>query len=512
MLGAVAVFGVLAVVGFLLYRKRRRTHVVHSPISMEGISASEARDILNVMKLAPRWLMPNGDTEVAFVIEKYADGATQRLRLVLPAPVGGVPIVAARKETVRHRGENNDIFKVADVRVNGGFVEYVVEPLQHWQVPRPCEQRVLGWSTEYCQVASALAAGFGDTDASLFTKEIELRTASQLTLRADEIELDTENITFNDVKTLIVVPLATRSKRRCCGPSSLAYTRLLGEVDLAHSSDGRISSKRGMDDGLGLHSRRANIFFSWSFAQRFEDFVDAFDEYIVLPEVNIPVRSRQRMYGWISPLSLDQLAAKQDGAVEWAEKFEVLVRTIGKSREKGEEGKGHGTVVVFTPISAPLCSADALRDESFEPEPMARLWCVWEVFVTMKTGSRLTVIAPKSRYSLPEKIHLDARSAKCKGEEALLIRRVVEAQATMEVDARLDFADINEFVRDAIANGGRGTTRSAAVWWKRKRPNSLQRTPRTGAKGGSLAAPLLGDPSDGARVDLERGRELLSIQ
>ena len=129
----------------------------------------------------------------------------------------------------------------------------------------------------------------------------------------------------------------------------------------------------------------------------------------------------------------------------------------------------------------------------------------------MKTGSRLTVIAPKSRYSLPEKIHLDARSAKCKGEEALLIRRVVEAQATMEVDARLDFADINEFVRDAIANGGRGTTRSAAVGLV-SRPNSLQRTPRTGAKGGSLAAPLLGDPSDGARVDLERGRELLSIQ
>ena len=386
------------------------------------------------------------------------DDVAQRIRATLQAPGGGISIIAAVMDTVWHHGTEGTLFKVVKVKVNEyGTVEYIVEPLQHWQVPRPCDESLLGWSSEYRDVACALAAGVGEADASLFKKECELRTHARKKLSADEIELDTENITFNDIKQLIVVPLALRSKKRCGGPSSLAYSRILGTVDAAHSSDGRIASTAAID-GKGLHSRRANIFFSWSFAQRFEDFVDAFDEYIHSPEANIPLQSQQRMYGWVSPLSVDQLAGKKDGPEEWATKFEVLIRAIG-GNEKGEEGKGHGTVVVFTPVSPPLCSPASLMSESFEPEPLTRQWCVWELFVTMKTGTRLTVIVPR-RYARPREIYVDARGAKCKGVEAQLIRRVIEVQATMEFDARLDFTDVDAFVRDAFESGGGGAVRS----------------------------------------------------
>ena len=141
-------------------------------------------------------------------------------------------------------------------------------------------------------------------------------------------------------------------------------------------------------------------------------------------------------------------------------KFEVLIRAIG-GNEKGEEGKGHGTVVVFTPVSPPLCSPASLMSESFEPEPLTRQWCMWELFVTMKTGTRLTVVVPR-KHARPREICVDTRGAKCKGVEAQLIRRVVEVQATMEVDAKLDFADVDDFVREAFRCEGRGAVRPLA--------------------------------------------------
>jgi hypothetical protein len=289
----------------------------------------------------------------------------------------------------------------------------------------------------------------------LLDKEEKLRMGLRKTLRADEIELDTENITFNDIKELVVVPLARRLKKRCGGPSSLAYSRILGPVDAAHSSDGRIKSTVLGNNGKGLPSRRANIFFSWSFTQRFEDFIHAFEEYNA---ANIPEHSQQRMYGWVSPLSLDQLATKKDKPADWATKFEVLIRAIG-GNEKGEEGKGHGTVVVFTPVSPPFCNEEgaalAIEEagESFEPEPLTRMWCVWEMFVTKKTGTRLTVIVPRN-YVRPPDIYVKSRNAKCTGStQAQLIRRVIEVQATMEVDVRLNFADVDNFVKDAFENG-----------------------------------------------------------
>ena len=433
---------------------------------MEGISAEEARDILIVVKSSPRWLMPNGDTVLGFELVKNDGDVAQRICVTHQAPHRGIAIAAAKYDTVKRRGTVAPLFKVVEVRSDmQGNLEYVTEPLQHWQVPRPCDEELLGWSPEYCDVARALAgvspthssssssaaasaplldAESGDVEMDM-KKEIALRKACRCVLSADEVELDTDNVTFNDIKQLVVVPLAHRFQKCCFGPSSLAYTRILGKVGATHSSDGRISSKAS-DDGKGLHSRRANIFFSWSFAQRFEDFVDAFDQYLVSPDVNIPVQSRQRMYGWVSPLSLDQLAAKQDGPAQWAEKFEVLVRAIGEN-EHHEPGKGHGTVVVFTSVSPPLCSPESV--DSFEPEPLTRLWCVWEMFVTMKTGSRLTVMVPK-RYSRPHQIFVNVRAARSRGVEAQLIRRVVEVQATMEVNARLDFADVDDFVTEAF--------------------------------------------------------------
>jgi len=187
------------------------------------------------------------------------------------------------------------------------------------------------------------------------------------------------------------------------------------------------------------------------------------------------------MYGWVSPLSLDQLATKKDKPADWATKFEVLIRAIG-GNEKGEEGKGHGTVVVFTPVSPPFCSPASLAadregaapcsyeegaatelggaGESFEPEPLTRMWCVWEMFVTKKTGTRLTVIVPRN-YVRPPDIYVKSRNAKCTGStQAQLIRRVIEVQATMEVDARLNFADVDDFVKEAFENGGSGAVRS----------------------------------------------------
>ena len=464
-MGLLALFFCIIIM-LLLWRKKR---TVQAPISMEGISSEEAKDILHVAKNAPRWLMPNGvDTILGFRIEKSVGDAVRRLRVDDDAPNDGhfkaTRIVAAKMETVKRKTDGR-LFKVVKVvKTSSGDANYIVEPLQHWQVPRPCDESLLGWSDEYCDVARALAArSYFELEQKdqnkLKEREDRLRTSSCKTFREDEIELDKESITFNDIKQLIVVPLARKLERRCCGPSSLAYSRILGDVDPSHSSDGRISSDDSeANDGKGLHSRRANIFFSWSFAQRFEDFVDAFDEYLVLPDVNIPPSSRQRMYGWVSPLSTDQLAAKQDGPEAWARKFEVLVRTIGASREKGEEGQGHGTVVVFTPVSAPLCNP-ANDDGAFEPEPMTRLWCVWELFVTMKTGSRLTVIIPSKRYPRPSGIYAKSDEAKCKGEEAQLIRRVVEAQATMKVDAQLDFSDIDHFVKDAFESRGAGAVR-----------------------------------------------------
>jgi hypothetical protein len=417
-------------------------------------------------------------------------------------------------DTVKLCGTEGTLFKVVDVKEISGAVAYFVEPLQHWQVPRPCDESLLGWSSEYRDVACALAAGVGEADASLFKKECELRTHARKKLSADEIELDTENITFNDIKELVVLPLAHRSKKRCGGPSSLAYSRILGPVDTTHSSDGSIAPT-AVRDGKGLPSRRANIFFSWSFTQRFEDFIHAFEEYNA---ANIPEHSQQRMYGWVSPLSLDQLATKKDKPADWATKFEVLIRAIG-GNEKGEEGKGHGTVVVFTPVSPPFCSPALLAadgegaaprsfgegaatelgesaalaiegagesfepepltrmlatdgegaaprsfeegaalaieeaGESFEPEPLTRMWCVWEMFVTKKTGTRLTVIVPRN-YVRPPDIYVKSRNAKCTGStQAQLIRRVIEVQATMEVDVRLNFADVDNFVKDAFENG-----------------------------------------------------------
>jgi len=167
-----------------------------------------------VVKKAPRWLMPDGDTILGFEIVKNDGDAAKRIR-IRTAWKDGVSIIAAKMDTVKRRGTEGPLFKVVEVKkIHDDWLqaEYIVEPLQHWQVPRPCHERLLGWSPEYRDVACALAAGVGEADA-LIKKEKEekqLRMGLRKTLRADEIELDTENITFNDIKELVVLPLAHR--------------------------------------------------------------------------------------------------------------------------------------------------------------------------------------------------------------------------------------------------------------------------------------------------------------
>jgi hypothetical protein len=432
------------------------TSLKETPTSMEGISQAEAADLLKVARNAPRWVLPDGSTELGFVVEQRQGDHARRIHITTSPPVSSAKqIKAAVLDTVHIEGQ---LYKVCAITLDarGNVAAYVVQWLQHWQVPSPCDKDLLGWSDDYRAVAEALSSG------AVTGAEQERAKAGEKRLRAENsreivahylIKLDTEYITFNDIKEMIVVPLLKRkqaedllnrkqaktSKGEDVRTSSLAYLSILGEAS-AESSAASHTRARTFDGGKGLLSRRANIFFSWSFTQLFGDFVDAFS--VFLEETVKDERSRRRAHAWVSPLSLSQDPAeiKKLETEDWADSFDELVRTIGRD--------GLGTVLLWTPPA--------------NPEPITRMWCIWEMYMTKKTSSRLTVQAPRGvsiSATTPVVSSEDAQDNG--GAAAKLVRRIIEN------DPGVDYHDIDDFIKDSF-----GEAVHLRHWQQRRDPTS----------------------------------------
>ena len=394
--------------------------LTRAPTSMEGVSLAEAKDLLEVAKHAPRWLLRNGTTELGFVVDQRDEDDAKRIHVLdTPRVPGAQRIKAAKLDTVLVEGTLYKVFAVK--RTGSGDAMYTIEWLQHWQVPSPCDQSLLGWSAEYRDVAMALSSGAADDG------EERLREASRREIvDPDLITLAHDHTTFNDIKTLIVVPLLEQEKKQKA-THSLAYSSLLGDASDVSSADP--DTRGGVFDGKGLHSRRASIFFSWSFTQLFGDFVDAFGAF--LEETLEDEGSRMCVHAWISPLSLSQdpMELEKLQTEDWAERFEELVRTIGRD--------GLGTVLLWTP--------------SDNPEPIKRMWCIWEMFIAKKTNSRLTVQAPKRVDLSTATPIVKSEDAKDRDGAALaLVQRVLETQVLSGAGTELSYRGINTFVLDSF--------------------------------------------------------------
>ena len=415
----------------ILSQKLSLTSLKETPTSMEGVSRAEAADLLKVARNAPRWVLPDGSTELGFVVEQRQGDHARRIHITTSPPVSSAKqIKAAVLDTVHIEGQ---LYKVCAITLDarGTVAAYVVQWLQHWQVPSPCDKDLLGWSDEYREVAEALSSGAvtGDEAKDAVAVEQRLRAESSRKIVAHYlIELDTEYITFNDIKEMIVVPLLKRKQAKGV-THSLAYSSILGEASAESSaaSDTRASI---FDGGKGLLSRRANIFFSWSFTQRFCDFVDAFGAFL---EENIEDDgTRRRVHAWVSPLSLSQdpNELKKLEKEDWADRFEELVGSIGRS-------PFGGTVLLWTPAD--------------DPEPMKRMWVVWEMFMTKKTGSRLYVQAPRDvdlRAIATTTLVVSSKDAKQgRGGEGELVRRKLETQMLSGAGASYSYRGIDAFVR-----------------------------------------------------------------
>ena len=419
----------------------------------EGVSYEEARELLEVVREAPRWFWPASadqkpmlGTSLGFeFVTKDGEDDNESIRRIqvttTPTHEGTYPIVAAVADSVIFKGT---LFKVVKVSIDTSIDEprYTLEWLQHWQVPSPCDPLMLGWPADYRDVAEALAAGLAGHD------EEKLRTeGQQKDVDGSDLQLARDYITFNDVKNLVVVP-QLESGRIEKAKHSLAYAKFLGPASSTCSADQAIRIDTDVDvNGEGLRSRRASIFFSWSFTQLFRDFVDAFCAFLAEDPRLEDDGTRRRVYAWISPLSLSQdpVEMKKLQTEDWADRFEELVRTIGRD--------GFGTVLLWTP--------------SDNPEPMTRMWCIWEMFITKKTNSRLTVQAPRG-------IDLSTATPSVKSEDAQdnggaaakLVRRVLETQVLSGAGTELSYRGINTFVlnafkeaverRESGSGGGRG--------------------------------------------------------
>ena len=387
---------------------------------MEGVSQVEAADLLEVARHAPRWLLPSGSTELGFVVKQRDEDDAKRIHVLdTPRVSGAQRIKAAKLDSVLVEGIMYKVFAVE--RTGSGILKYTIEWLQYWQVPSPCDESLLGWSADYRDVATALRIGAPGDD------ELRLRKASRREVfDPDLIALAHDHITFNDIKELIVVPLLEQGQKQKA-THSLAYCSLLGEA--SDISSAASATRGGVFDGKGSHSRRASIFFSWSFTQLFGDFVDAFGAF--LEETLEDEGSRRRVHAWISPLSLSQdpVEIKKLQTEDWADRFEELVSTIGRD--------GLGTVLLWTP--------------SDNPEPITRMWCIWEMFITKKTNSRLTVQAPKG-------VDLNTATPRVKSEDAkdrdgaalALVQRVLETQVLRGAGPELSYRGINTFVLESF--------------------------------------------------------------
>ena len=436
---------------------------------MEGISLVEAKHLLYAVQNAPRWLLENGSTELGIVIAKQQGDLARKLHIIpqILMPSGATQIIAAVNDTVVLR--DGTLRKVTKVHRDAcGGATYNLEYLQHWQVPQPCDKR-LGWSLAYSNIARCLAADDGratdfrkarDADFRKVEENARAKEALQ-NVSAASITLAGDDVTFDDIKRLIVEPLSKKERAKQIAlavlsdteastivtstiveplgktQGSLSYTHLLGDTEASTSASAEIQAPG--DDGKGLHSRRSRIFFSWSFAQRFDDFVEAFEAFLNDELDPCTTGAAQgRMYAWVSPLSIDQLNAEDFDPTDWAIKFQELVKTIGSDKH-GTPGKGMGTVLLFTPIN--------------DPAPMKRMWCIWEMYVTKQSKSRLTVQIPP-RYVSPRNASIVPRiksmRAKAKpGGGAALIRRVVEAEMTHSIEKN-DYQSIDEFVQESF--------------------------------------------------------------
>jgi hypothetical protein len=239
-------------------------------ISMEGISHREAAELLEVARNAPRWLLRDGKrTELGFKLERRgATGMMMRVCTADERPDGACEIPAGVFDTVMYKGA---LRKVVAVERADGALSWTLEWLQHWQVPVPCDAD-LGWSDEYRRIASALeepsSAGAAAEYEAKKLEETDVRTWWSVTavlprgtgdITRDDVAKSC--VTFNDVRELVVLPLARRSSTHLDGGSSLAYLSLLGDAEKGASIAPEIDTSAQIPDGKGRRSRRACVFF-----------------------------------------------------------------------------------------------------------------------------------------------------------------------------------------------------------------------------------------------------------
>ncbi len=130
----------------------------------------------------------------------------------------------------------------------------------------------------------------------------------------------------------------------------------------------------------------ANVFVShaWKY-----NMIDLLDQLIIMGE-NMPGR-----YFWIDVLVVDQNDTGDLPHSFWSVTFKNAIQDIGH------------TVLVLAPWNNPV--------------PLARAWCLWEVYCTLDSGVKIDILLPKSE-------HLLLRASVQKDFDVL-------TEAMMEVDA-----------------------------------------------------------------------------
>ena len=362
---------------------------------MEGVSLYDARAVYHALLHGERLLYPDGTTKIAIKLEERdafaTEGAAVGHQLVLcdRAECGdGAISVAAGQHDFVTRVSDGRLLYVLEVRiVDGGVPMFIVEEPKPWKLPRPPPPGA-------------------DVRRKTLTAAADAPPAVPLELCHDEIRLAAEYSTFDTAKTLVVMPITAGTGR--------SYAQLLGAAPLTCAST-------AMDRAVGapgeVASRRATHFFSWSFAQQFGRYVEAFAAF--LADDRQAGVDANRVYTWISPLSEDQYAASDFKKEDWAAIFEQRLHDIGH------------LVLLFSPW--------------YDAAPLGRIWCLWEIFISASADDvTITVqLPPRDEATLTRALLHSEISAK----------QLLKSISTREADAR-DPAAKAMILSRIEANGG----------------------------------------------------------